>query len=51
MGEWKKWVKETRKNSRGDSEGNDRDNALEEAERILAKKSKQSDGSTDEPAE
>ncbi|MAH45272.1 hypothetical protein CMI37_05560 [Candidatus Pacearchaeota archaeon] len=50
MGEWKRWVKETRKDPKKD-EGNDRDNALEEAERILAKKSKQSDGSTDEPAE
>jgi len=50
MGEWKRWVKETRKDPKKDS-GNDRDNALEEAERILAKKSKQSDGSTDEPAE
>jgi len=50
MGEWKRWVKETRKDPKKDS-GNDRDNALEEAEKILAKKSKQSDGSTDKPAE
>ena len=39
------------KGPKDNSEANASDNALEEAERILAKKSKQSDRSTDEPTE
>lgn len=44
MGEWKKWAKENKKNS-GKEESEDRNNAIEQAERILARKS---DPKTDE---
>jgi hypothetical protein len=46
MGEWKKWAKENRKHSKKRGETDDRDNAIEEAERILAKKTQRD---TDEP--
>ena len=39
MGEWKKWVKESKKHAKTKDEVSDRDNAIEEAEKILAKKS------------
>jgi len=44
MGEWKKWAKENKKNS-GKEVSEDRNNAIEQAERILARKS---DPKTDE---
>jgi hypothetical protein len=40
MGEWKKWVKESKKHARTRDEVSDRSNAIEEAENILARKSK-----------
>ena len=46
MSEWRKWVKENRKQSKTRGEATDRDNAVEEAERILARKS---GTDTDEP--
>ena len=46
VSEWRKWVKENRKQSKTREEATDRDNAVEEAERILARKS---GTDTDEP--
>jgi len=40
MGEWKKWVKDSKKQAKTKDEVSDQSNAIEEAERILAKKSK-----------
>ena len=38
MSEWKKWIKQTRKQAKTKDEAPDRNNAIEEAERILARK-------------
>ena len=46
MSEWKRWVKDSRRHAKTREEATDRDNAIEEAERILARKS---GTDTDEP--
>lgn len=47
MGEWKKWVKESKKTS-SKEESEDRNNAIEQAERIIARKSKPDKGSSEQ---
>jgi hypothetical protein len=45
MGEWKKWVKENRKQTTAENKDTEETNVVEEAERIIAKKSsRESDG-------